>query len=78
MHGPPRPFRAAQGAPASVEVGGMDGAAFPSGYGEENDLCLRVRNAGYQLAVADDVYVWHSKSASFGAARSGTDGTTVR
>lgn len=52
-----------------LEIGGLDGSAFPTGYGEENDLCLRVRKAGYELAVADDVYVWHSKSASFGGAR---------
>jgi GT2 family glycosyltransferase len=39
------------------------------GYGEENDLCLRVRKAGYTLALADQVYVYHVKSASFGNAR---------
>lgn len=52
-----------------LEVGGLDGQAFPVGYGEENDLCLRVANAGYELAVADHVYVYHSKSASFGTKR---------
>ncbi len=52
-----------------LQAGGMDGVAFPTGYGEENDLCLRVGNAGYELAVADDVYVYHSKSASFGSER---------
>lgn len=51
------------------EVGYLDEAAFPMGYGEENDLCLRVRKAGYTLALADHVYVYHVKSASFGNAR---------
>jgi GT2 family glycosyltransferase len=51
------------------EVGYFDEASFPFGYGEENDLCIRVRKAGYTLAVADHVFVFHSKSASFGAKR---------
>lgn len=51
------------------QVGYLDEAAFPMGYGEENDLCLRVRKAGYSLAVADHVYVYHVKSASFGSVR---------
>lgn len=52
-----------------AEVGGLNEQAFPAGYGEENDLCLRVRKAGYTLRIADHVYVYHSKSASFGTAR---------
>ncbi|WP_422035607.1 glycosyltransferase family 2 protein [Reyranella sp.] len=51
------------------EVGYLDEVSFPMGYGEENDLCLRVRKAGYSLALADHVYVYHVKSASFGNAR---------
>lgn len=51
------------------QVGFLDEIAFPMGYGEENDLCLRVRKAGYTLVVADHVYVYHVKSASFGSAR---------
>lgn len=51
------------------QVGYLDEVAFPMGYGEENDLCLRVRKAGYTLVVADHVYVYHVKSASFGSAR---------
>lgn len=54
---------------AFLEVGGFNIAAFPQGYGEENDLCLRVTKAGYRLRVADQVYVYHSKSASFGDKR---------
>ena len=52
-----------------IELGGLNPAAFPAGYGEENDLCLRAGKAGAKLAVADDVYVYHVKSASFGSAR---------
>lgn len=52
-----------------LELGGLNIGAFPMGYGEENDLCLRAGKAGYKLAVADDVYVYHVKSASFGSAR---------
>jgi GT2 family glycosyltransferase len=52
-----------------LELGGLNATAFPSGYGEENDLCLRATKAGAKLAVADDVYVHHVKSASFGDAR---------
>ncbi|MCW5733914.1 MAG: glycosyltransferase family 2 protein [Enhydrobacter sp.] len=51
------------------EVGFLDEDSFPMGYGEENDLCLRVRKAGYTLAIADHVYVYHIKSASFGKGR---------
>jgi len=51
------------------QIGLFDEDAFPVGYGEENDLCLRAAAAGYQLVVADDTYVYHSKSASFGSER---------
>lgn len=47
------------------EVGLLDEASFPQGYGEENDLCCRLRNAGWQLAVADDVWVFHAQSKSY-------------
>lgn len=52
-----------------ADLGGLNEVAFPMGYGEENDLCLRAGKEGYKLAVADDCYVYHSKSASFGQAR---------
>ncbi len=50
-------------------IGFLDEETFPIGYGEENDLCIRVRKAGYRMRVADHVYVYHRKSASFGEAR---------
>lgn len=51
------------------EVGYLDEIAFPVGYGEENDLCIRVGAAGHALIIADHVYVYHKKSASFGLSR---------
>ncbi len=49
-------------------IGLYDEEAFPVGYGEETDLCLRARRAGFRLAVADDCFVYHEKSVSFGSA----------
>lgn len=46
-------------------VGLFDEVAFAEGYGEENDYCMRAAAAGFELAVADDGYVWHSKSRSY-------------
>jgi GT2 family glycosyltransferase/glycosyltransferase involved in cell wall biosynthesis len=50
-------------------VGLLDDDAFPMGYGEENDYCLRAANQEFDLAVADDAYVFHAKSRSFSHAR---------
>lgn len=47
-------------------IGTMDEDNFPVGYGEENDYCIRAGDAGFKLAVADDTYVFHAKSKSFG------------
>jgi GT2 family glycosyltransferase len=46
-------------------IGAFDAKSFPQGYGEENDYCLRVANAGFRLAIADHTYVYHAKSKSF-------------
>ncbi|MDQ6437392.1 glycosyltransferase family 2 protein [Mesorhizobium sp. LHD-90] len=51
------------------EVGYLDGQSFPMGYGEETDLCIRMAKAGHKLVLADHVYVYHQKSASFGEKR---------
>lgn len=48
------------------KVGYIDVENFPIGYGEETDYCIRAREAGFELAVADDTFVYHSKSKSFG------------
>lgn len=50
-------------------VGFMDDENFPVGYGEENDFCIRAADAGFALAIADDTYVFHAKSKSFGHAK---------
>ena len=51
------------------QIGFLDEANFPYGYGEENDFSLRVGQAGFKLAIADHVYLYHSKSKSFGHSR---------
>lgn len=48
------------------ELGGFDAANFGRGYCEENDFCLRARNAGWQNVVDDALIVAHHGSASFG------------
>lgn len=60
------------------QVGLFDEVAFPVGYGEENDLCLRAAMAGWELRLVDDLYIYHAKSKSFGKRRSGLSkvGTT--
>ena len=49
-------------------IGLFDTDAFPRGYGEELDWCIRAIDAGYSLGVALDTYVYHSKGKSFSAA----------
>jgi GT2 family glycosyltransferase len=51
------------------EIGALDEAAFPSGYGEENDFCQRASACGYRHLIAGNVYVRHARSASFGHER---------
>ncbi len=51
------------------EVGALDEAAFPRGYGEENDFCQRASARGYRHLIAGNVYVRHERSASFGHER---------
>jgi GT2 family glycosyltransferase len=50
-------------------VGVFDEKTFAAGYGEENDFCIRVRHKGWRLVVADDVYVFHHQSHSYGDRR---------
>lgn len=51
------------------QIGLFDESHFAQGYGEENDYCLRARQAGFALAVADDVYIYHAQSKSYSTAR---------
>lgn len=55
-------------------VGVLDVAAFPAGYGEENDLCQRAARVGFRHVIAGDVLVQHARSASFGDERRATLG----
>lgn len=48
------------------EVGLFDEEAFGRGYGEENDLCVRMRHSGYLNLLADGVFVEHLGRGSFG------------
>ena len=51
---------------ALLEIGGFDVANFPTGYGEENDVCMRLLAAGHRLGIQLDCFVHHLKSRSFG------------
>jgi len=46
-------------------IGGFDEKAFPEGYGEENDYCIRAMDAGFSLVLATHTYVFHAKSKSY-------------
>jgi GT2 family glycosyltransferase/glycosyltransferase involved in cell wall biosynthesis len=48
-------------------LGPFDEERFATGYCEENDYSHRARQAGFELGVVDDAYVYHAKSRSFGA-----------
>ena len=47
-------------------VGGLD-ETFGLGFFEDDDYCMRLRKAGYSIAIAEDVFVHHHLSASFDA-----------
>lgn len=49
-----------------TQTGPFDAEAFPRGYGEENDFCMRARARGWTHVVDDAGYVRHVRSASFG------------
>ncbi|HTD38715.1 MAG TPA: glycosyltransferase, partial [Candidatus Limnocylindrales bacterium] len=51
------------------EIGGFDETRFGAGYGEENDLCLRARSAGWRNVLAGDVFVRHHGGVSFGESK---------
>lgn len=48
------------------DVGGLDEEAFPRGYGEENDFCMRAGRAGWRHVIDDRTYVFHDRNKSFG------------
>lgn len=51
------------------EIGLFDAETFGRGYGEENDYCLRATAARWELALADDCYVFHAQSKSYSSER---------
>lgn len=51
------------------KIGPFDENAFPRGFGEEDDFCLRATNAGFGIALTQDTYVFHAKSKSYGSDR---------
>lgn len=53
-------------AEALAVVSELDGEAFPRGYGEENDFCMKLVAEGFTHVIADDVAIFHEESASFG------------
>jgi len=48
------------------QIGVLDAEAFPRGYGEENDFCMRAGKAGWRHVIDDSTLVYHVRSASFG------------
>lgn len=52
-------------------VGLFDEDSFPRGYGEENDLCMRIMHAGWRNVVCDKAFVFHLRTQSFGAQKEG-------
>lgn len=52
------------------DVGTLDASAFPRGYGEENDFCMRAGRAGWSHLIDDRTYVFHDRSKSFGTSKS--------
>ncbi len=51
------------------QVGLLREDLFAQGYGEENDLCLRARHAGWRNVAATNLVVGHVGATSFGPAR---------
>lgn len=51
------------------QTGWFDADAFGTGYGEENDFCLRATARGWRHLIALDVFVGHVGGGSFGAAK---------
>lgn len=46
-------------------IGSFDEGAFPRGYGEENDFCMRGLKAGYKNLLSPWSFVFHVRTASF-------------
>lgn len=51
-----------------VDKVGLLDENYGLGFYEDDDYCLRVKNAGFRLVCCEDVFVYHRGSASFGKA----------
>jgi len=51
------------------QIGYFNEEIFGDGYGEEDDFNLRAQKAGWKLAIADDVYIFHAQSKSYSTER---------
>ena len=47
------------------DIGYFDEINFEQGYGEECDFCIRAFDAGFELLLVHDCYIYHAKSKSF-------------
>ncbi len=52
-----------------AQTGLFDAAHFGTGYGEENDFCMRAAHHGWRHVLALDTFVRHVGGVSFGAAK---------
>lgn len=48
-----------------IDEHGLFDTAFGQGYGEEVDLCMRVKKHGYECALCNRAYVFHLEAKSF-------------
>jgi O-antigen biosynthesis protein len=46
-------------------IGGFDAIAFPEGYGEENDWCMRAKSRGFDNVILPTLFVYHYGGGSF-------------
>ncbi|MGB9591278.1 MAG: glycosyltransferase, partial [Candidatus Kryptoniota bacterium] len=51
------------------QIGYFNEDVFGDGYGEEDDFNIRAQKAGWKLAIADDVYIFHAQSKSYSTER---------
>ncbi len=49
-----------------LDAVGMLDESYGYGFYEDDDYCIRVREAGYRLVCLEDVFVYHRGSATFG------------
>jgi len=49
------------------DIGLFDEVAFPRGYGEENDFCMRAIKYGWINVISHKTFIYHVRTASFGS-----------